>query len=165
MNEIPSIWRTELWHPLSVHFPIAILSFASVVGMAYLLFKKRDFAPYLRFTLSLLLWCGVALFWLAFLTGQEAYSIVVRQICDPHVLKNHLFWAYISGASFSLATALDILVRLISLKFKNWLVIGSVVLMVGGSVCIAYVGHLGARLVYQQAAGVYQPSENCIEFE
>jgi uncharacterized membrane protein len=165
MNEIPSMWRTELWHPLSVHFPIAILSLAAVVGITYLLFKKRDFAPYLRFTLSLLLCCGVALFWIAFYTGQEAYSVVVRQICDPRVLKNHLFWAYISGASFSLAAVLDIIVRSISLRINNWLIYASVVLMLGGTVCIAYVGHLGARLVYQQAAGVYQPSENCIEFE
>ncbi|WPP50740.1 DUF2231 domain-containing protein [Catalinimonas niigatensis] len=165
MNEIPSMWRTELWHPLSVHFPIAILSLAAVIGMAYLLFKKKDCAPYLRFTLSLLLWCGVVLFWIAFYTGQEAYSVVVRQICDPRVLKSHLFWAYIAGTSFSLAALLDVMVRLVSLKFKSWITFGAIVLMLGGTICITYVGHLGARLVYQQAAGVYQPSEDCIEFE
>lgn len=35
--------------------------------------------------------------------------------------------------------------------------------MIGSGILI-YTGHLGATLVYQQAAGVHIPSEDCSEF-
>ncbi len=164
MADIPSMWRTELWHPMFVHFPLAILSLAAVLSVVYLFVRNRNFAPYLRFSLSLLLWCGVVLFWVTFYTGQLAYSIVVRTICDPTVLKDHLFWAYVSGISFSIAAVLDGLFKFSS-KFKNWFNYGSILLMVVGTFCIGYVGHLGGKVVYQQGGGVYQPSENCGEFD
>lgn len=37
-------------------------------------------------------------------------------------------------------------------------------LMLIGSGYLVYIRHLGAQLVYQQAAGVYHPSEDCSEF-
>lgn len=159
------MWRTELWHPLSVHFPIAILNLAVVVGVVYLLFKNSNFAPYARFSLSLLLWCGVVLFWIAYYTGELAYTVVVREICDPTVLKDHLYWAYVTGISFSVAAAMDMLPRFFLSRFKRWFLYTSVLFMVAGGICLGYVGHLGAKLVYQQGAAVYQPSEDCYEFE
>jgi hypothetical protein len=33
-----------------------------------------------------------------------------------------------------------------------------------GAMLTGYIGHLGAKLVYQQSAAVYQPSEDCSEF-
>ena len=39
-----------------------------------------------------------------------------------------------------------------------------VFLLLAGSGTLAYVGHLGAELVYQQAAGVNIPSKDCSEF-
>jgi len=38
------------------------------------------------------------------------------------------------------------------------------ILVITGSGFLSYTGHLGAGLVYQQAAGVYTPSEDCNEF-
>ncbi|MFO7869349.1 MAG: hypothetical protein R6U95_08650 [Bacteroidales bacterium] len=29
--DLPELWRTEMWHPLSVHFPLAIL----LIGTAF----------------------------------------------------------------------------------------------------------------------------------
>ena len=165
MEGVPSIWRTELLHPLSVHFPIALLSLSALVGIAFFIFHSRNFAPHLRFSMSLLLWCGIVLFWLAFYTGQEAYTIVVRTLCDPTVLKDHLYWSYVSGYIFSAATVLDIIRMFTASKLKTWFNIAVLVLLLGGTVAISYVGHLGASVVYQQAGGVYVPSEDCGEFE
>ena len=106
------MWRTELWHPLFVHFAIGILIISSAVGLAWLVFRKKTFASNLRFTLSLLLWTGIVFFWITFLTGQEAYNVVVRTICDPPVLKDHLWWAQFSAYLFSTATAADIASRI-----------------------------------------------------
>ncbi|MDQ8184299.1 hypothetical protein [Pelagicoccus sp. SDUM812002] len=107
MDSIPSMWRTELWQPLSVHFPIALLSLAAAVAIALPFFRKRKPFSSLRFTYSLLLWSGLLAFWIAFYTGQLAYDVEVRRLCDPGVLKKHLRWSYISGIFFSIAALCD----------------------------------------------------------
>lgn len=165
MLQIPSMWRTELWHPLSVHFPIAILTLAAICGVFFLLLARRSFAPFLRFTTSLLLISGTLLFWAAYFTGDMAYEVVVRTICDPNVLKDHLFWANITGAIFSAAAVLDIARRFIPTIRTTVFTSVIVLLLVAGTATISYVGHLGATVVYQQAGGVYVPSGNCGEFE
>ena len=164
MKEPSSMWREELWHPLSVHFPIGLLLFAGLVGLLYILLQKKSFAPYLRFSFALLLWIGLILFWIAFWTGQVAYSVEVRRLCDPTVVKDHLYWAYVSGYIFSAAVALDFFSFWLK-RYRKIFIHVVIVLAIAGGGVLAYVGHLGAKLVYQQAAGVYQPSENCAEFE
>ena len=159
------MWRTELWHPLFVHFAIGILIISSAVGLAWLVFRKKTFASNLRFTLSLLLWTGIVFFWITFLTGQEAYNVVVRTICDPPVLKDHLWWAQFSAYLFSTATAADIASRIWKDKIGRVLTPIVIVLLLGGAATISYSGHLGASVVYQQGGGVYQPSEDCGGFE
>jgi uncharacterized membrane protein len=159
------MWRTELWHPLSVHFPIALLTLAALCGIAFLIFSKRTFAPYLRFTTSLLLLTGVALFWVAYYTGDQAYEVVVRTICDPSVLKDHLFWANVSGYTFSAAAVIETGRRFIPGTLRRLSTVVTILLLTAGTVTISYAGHLGATVVYQQAGGVYVPSGDCGEFE
>lgn len=165
MNEIPSMWRTELWHPLSVHFPIAFLILATVVGVGSLIFRKKETGPYLRFSLSLLLWVGIITFWWAYLTGLEAYGVVIREVCDPTVVKSHLYWAYISAWVFSAATISDVAGYFVPTKMQRYLSFFAVLLLIGGSAILLNVSHLGASLVYQQGAGVYRTSDNCAEFD
>ncbi|MFZ6050943.1 DUF2231 domain-containing protein [Halocola ammonii] len=165
MDQLPSMWRTELWHPLFVHFAIGILIISSAVGLAWLVFQKKSFASNLRFTLSLLLWTGIVFFWITFFTGQEAYNEVVRTICDPFVLKDHLWWAQLSAWVFSAATVLDVAARILKNKAGKILPVIVVLLLLGGAATISYSGHLGASVVYQQGGGVHQPSEDCSEFE
>ncbi|WP_199898069.1 hypothetical protein [Marinilabilia salmonicolor] len=49
-------------------------------------------------------------------------------------------------------------------KFQQILRTVIIALIITGTGFLVYAGHLGATLVYQQAAGVYTPSEDCIEF-
>lgn len=164
MGEIPSMWRKELLHPLFVHFPIGLLLISALVGLAAILFRKKSYADYLSFTFSTLLFIGVAFFWLTFYTGQMAYSIEVRKICDPTVLKDHLYWAYFSGYVFSIGACIEAF-RIIWKKRLFLLFLTTVAFSLGGSVTLAFAGHLGAKVVYQQGAGVYKPTTDCHEFE
>lgn len=166
MNEILAIWKTELWHPLSVHFPIAFLILSTVIGvLVYLFGKKYSFTVHLKFTMSLLLWSGTILLWLAFYTGKLAYSIEVRRICDPFVLKNHLYWANVTSFIFSAATITDVIQKIAAVKIKKWLMLVTVILMIAGSAFLGYTGHLGASLVYEQGAGVRQPASDCSDYK
>ncbi len=127
--------------------------------------RKRTLAGHLKFTMSLLLWSGTILLWLAFYTGKLAYSSEVRRICDPFVLKDHLYWANVTSFVFSGATIADIAHKFAAVNAKKWLFISSVILMVAGSVALAYTGHLGASLVYEQGAGVHAPASDCSDYK
>nr|WP_245889690.1 hypothetical protein [Christiangramia gaetbulicola] len=111
-----------------------------------------------------LLILGVLGVWVSIYTGNLADGIVSRQLCDPTVLKEHENFAYTTAWIFTAALAIDILMRFIDLIKTKIVSIVLVILMIAGSGSLAYVGHLGAELVYQQAAGVNIPSEDCSEF-
>jgi len=161
MNELPELWRTEIWHPLSVHFPLAIVLLGSFL-LVFGFFAQR---PFLNKMAKLLLVLGTVGLFLAIYTGNIADSVVSRKICDPTVLKTHEVNAYIVAWLFSIVSAMVIMEHFgFFKKFNRLLQIALVALSIIGSVFLAYTGHLGATLVYQQAAGVHIPSENCNEF-
>lgn len=161
MNDIPEFLRTEVWHPLSVHFPIALLLIATLFKCFSLFSKSKTWEN----AGSFLLYAGVVGAWISIFTGDMADGIVSRELCDPTVLKEHENSAWTLVWLFSFASVVDILrlTQIFSLKSKIIKVI-SLVLMIIGSGFLVYTGHLGAKLVYQQGAGVYQPSEDCSEF-
>ncbi|WP_291859169.1 DUF2231 domain-containing protein [Marinilabilia sp.] len=161
MAQIPDFWRTEIWHPLTVHFPIALLAFATIFLIVGYWFRKAH--P--TFTGQILLVAGTIGAWITVYTGGLADGVVSRQICDPTVLKAHENGAFTVAWLFSAASALAIIEYFgLFRKFRNLLIIGIIGLSVTGTGFLIYTGHLGATLVYQQAAGVYTPSEDCIEF-
>jgi len=168
MNELPDLWRTELWHPMIVHFPIVLLLGAAVLRIVSKFFaeEKRTF---LKNASRLSLYVGVVTAWIAIYTGSLADAIVVRDLCDPTVLEDHENAAYTLGIIFTIAALLDIpdlfswdKLSFLNKPLKEWIVIS---LLLAGSVYLGYTAHLGASLVYQQGAAVYQPTENCMEFE
>lgn len=165
MDEVPGFWRTEIWHPLSVHFPIALLLFATL-SFVISLFMKEAKERVWSFMSLILLSAGVASAWIAIYTGSLADGIVSRKICDPTVLKDHELSAYTLSILFSVALPLLFLhYKNLFSKWKKILSIFIVLIMVTGCGFLAYAGHAGAHVVYQQGGGVYHPSEDCKEFE
>jgi uncharacterized membrane protein len=161
MNQLPEFWRTEVWHPLSVHFPLAILLLASMFYLAGF-FSKKIFLENMS---KLLIVIGTIGAWIAIYTGNLAHPIVSRQICDPTGLKSHETNADIVGWIFPGASALIILDYFDFIKkIKRTVKPIILILVIAESGFLSYTGHLGAGLVYQQAAGVYTPSEGCNEF-
>lgn len=161
MESPPEFWRTVVFHPLSVHFPIVLTLLTTLFTALGLLNRK---SPFLQ-AAYLLVWLTAASTWLAVYTGNLADGEVARTLCDPTVLKDHENAAYVIAWLTTAATALATLHRYrLILRFQRWLRLSVFVLLLLSSGYVAYVGHLGARLVYQQAAGVYQPSEDCREF-
>lgn len=169
MESLPDMWRTELWHPLSVHFPIALLIIAALILLLSKLPFFGQWKERLSFSGLILLVPGTLLAWWSVYTGTLADSVVGRHVCDPTVLEDHERFAYITAYIFTGLTILELLIRLgknaILTRFKKYLTLVSIILMLAGVSSMGYVGHLGAKLVYQQGASVHQPSEDCSEFE
>lgn len=161
MNELPEFWRTEIWHPLSVHFPLSIVLLGSLIILLSSFFQKSFLASMAK----ILIVTGTLTLWLAIYTGNLADAVVSRQICDPTILKTHETNANIVGWLFSLVSSIIIIEYFGFLdKIKKLIKISIIALSIVGSGFLIYTGHLGATLVYQQAAGVYTPSEDCNEF-
>ncbi|MFD2531775.1 DUF2231 domain-containing protein [Gracilimonas halophila] len=168
MGELPDIWRTELWHPMVVHFPIVLLLGATILRLISYLFAKNK-RTFLKNTSRLSLYTGVIMAWIAIYTGTLADAIVVHDLCDPTVLEAHEHAAFTLAYIFTLATLLDLIsfipwktLALLNHHIKEWVV---VIFLVAGSIYLGYTAHLGASLVYQQGAGVYEPTVGCTEFE
>lgn len=171
MDGLPSMWRTELWHPLVVHFPIALL----LVGTALRLlggFRRRwDRLHVLAVSGRVLLGLGTIGAWAAIYTGTLADAEVARSLCDPTVVEAHEFWAYRVAWLFTAALALDAAVWPVRRTGwgQPWSERGLLALLAGclllGSVGLGYVGHLGSKLVYQQGAAVHTPAPDCKSFE
>ncbi|MDQ7916955.1 DUF2231 domain-containing protein [Mesonia sp. MT50] len=164
METLPDFWRTEVFHPLSVHFPIALF-FIALLFKSMALFSKKE-----TFSLggSILLVLGVMGSWVAIYTGDLADGVVARTLCDPTILKDHENYAYTTAWIFTAAAILDFISYFFSLQLGSlvlWIKRLTLILLLIGNGFLMYVGHLGATLVYQQAAGVYVPTEDCQEFE
>ena len=161
MDTVPSIWRTEVLHALSVHLPITALVLATVLLLAGFFIKKK----WINSAAGFLLITGTIGAWSSMLTGDAADGIVSRTLCDPTVLKDHENAALTTTILFTIASVIYVLQK-VWLKERFDVLIKSITLMIAitGTAFLMYVGHLGASLVYQQGAGTFQPSEDCSEF-
>ncbi|MEJ6980178.1 DUF2231 domain-containing protein [Pedobacter sp. P351] len=157
--------REEIWHPLSVHFPVALLLFATIIHLIALFLKERRKEMW-EFSGSLLLYSGSLLAWFSIYTGDIADGVVGRTICDPTVLKSHEIAAFTMAYLFTSASVGNLLLVFVKLNEKLLLPLKYlvVILTLAGSGYLIYTGHLGASLVYQQGAGVIKPSSDCSDF-
>lgn len=167
MSDVPDMWRIELLHPMIVHFPLALLSVGSLVWIVGRLVHREGRWGFLAPSARLMLAIGTVTVWVAIYTGDLADAAVARQLCDPRVAETHEEYALIVAAIYTAAVGID-LFALWRLKEKVWrrgsaVVVGSALIV--STALLMYVGHLGASLVYQQAAAVYQPDPLCVEFE
>jgi len=164
LGQVPGMWREELWHPMAVHFPIALLLFGVLLYVAHFLFP-RPLRAQTIFSARVLLSAGMLGAWFAIWTGERADSVVGRTLCDPLVLEAHENYAYWMAWLFTVIVVLDYSsILLKNGRFLFFLRIAFTLAFVIGAMLTGYIGHLGAKLVYQQGAAVYQPSEDCSEF-
>jgi uncharacterized membrane protein len=161
MNEVPSLWRQEVWHALSVHLPIVTLLLSTVFCILWLVTNTSNQSFFKKSTVVMLI-IGVIGAWISIYSGEFAYDMAVRKICDPQVLKDHMYWAYFAAYTYSGGlAALIIFEFFITKSLVKYLLI---LILIAGLGALLYSGHLGASLVYNQGAGTYRPSGDCSEF-
>lgn len=157
-------WYIDNWHPLSVHFPVAFLSLATILFVLALMLKG-DRKLFLKNCGTFLLYTGSVAAWISIYTGDISESAVARKICDPTVLKAHEIAAYTMAYFFSAASILNLMLHFNILTGKPVLILRYmiVLLMLAGTGYLVYVGHLGSSLVYNQGAGVKNHVVDCGE--
>ena len=108
MEKIPGMWRTELLHPLFVHFPVALLIVAAIVVVLFRLNLLHKWNHQLASSSLMLLIPGTILAWVSVYTGTLADNVVGREVCDPTVLEDHERFAYITAYLFTGVTIIEI---------------------------------------------------------
>ncbi len=160
---LPSMWRSELLHPLSVHFPIALLIVGSIFYVLSIFLKHAYFKSLRKFSF-LLIAIGTATAWISIFTGSLAEDVVGPLLCDPEIRLNHEDFSYYVAYMFTAFILFHILSETLLLKYTKFFVALNLILVLGGTASLAYTSHLGATLTYQQAAGVYNPGLECKGF-
>ena len=163
---MPDFWRKELWHPVTVHFPIALLLVATFFLLTSF-FCKSEYKKLFSNGSFFLLLLGVAGAWLGIYTGDLADGIVARKLCDPTVLKDHELAAQTMTYLFTCGAVIHVLFYFGVLRARLHVFAPYAIFacMLIGSVFLIRAGHLGASIVYQQGGGVYNHTVDCDEFK
>lgn len=158
-------WRKELWHPFVVHFPIALLLIATLF-LLISFFNRGEYERLFSKASYVLQLIGVVVVWLAIYTGDMADGIVGRKLCDPTVLKDHELAAETTAYLFTAAVVIHTMLSLNLFRSRLRKISPYVIFacMIIGSVFLVRAGHLGASVVYEQGAGVFNHAADCDDF-
>jgi uncharacterized membrane protein len=145
--------REELYHPISVHFPIAFLTLASVIAVG-VLFVPKKYVHYFELLFRFQLYVGLFCFGIVLFTGDIAADIVKYQIQKPLAIQHHEDNAYFTLYLFILVLVVDALKGILRLRWVSLIKWARLVLSVIALIFLIETGHEGAELVYDQGAGV-----------
>ncbi|PAU77046.1 hypothetical protein CK501_15105 [Halovibrio salipaludis] len=137
------------WHPVWVHFPIALLSMATVFFLLGLILSGRageNVTSAARWNLVL----GCFLLLPTLVTGYLAYNSVAHDGPGHQAMERHMTAAWVTVAVFALAAVLAWLDRR---RTRGASVLLAAVMLVG-TAAVGVTGYLGAENVYRHGLGV-----------
>jgi len=137
------------WHPIFVHFTVALLSLAVVLAIA-VLFVQSPLKEQWRTVAHWTLWFGAGISIITGLAGLYAYNTVAHDTPSHAAMTEHRNWAIVTILLFLTLAVWSILwVR----KNKPLGVVFVVCMLVSGVVLATTAWH-GAELVYRYGLGV-----------
>ncbi len=153
--------RTELIHPLLVHFPIALLVTGVVMRCTAIWAGKKPIFAFLLPASWVILFFGVLLAWSAVITGEIAREIVGPTLKNVHILDEHEMHAHITAYGFTIGLFTDWIRAffLIKLQKNGWgikrgIAIVTWFIYLFSLTNLILTGNYGATLVYEEGAAV-----------
>ncbi|MDX5332904.1 MAG: DUF2231 domain-containing protein [Gammaproteobacteria bacterium] len=140
------------WHPMFVHFTVALFVTAWLFFVASTLVRPRyhGLGGQWRDVARWVLWLG-ALFTVAtLLAGWDAYNTVDHDTPSHEAMTEHRDWALVTASVFILLTLWSVW-RAIARREEGLLFLAALTLAVG---LLAATGWRGAELVYRHGLGV-----------
>ena len=134
------------FHPVFVHFPIALLIGAGLIEVLALALRRPTLHVVSLWNLVL----GTLGAGMAFLSGEQAEELAEHAAAAHQVLQ----WHETLGRTTLIVAVLVTLLRLVTRdRLAGWLRIVSVSLMLAAVGSVAAGGYLGGRLVYEFGLG------------
>ncbi|MBX9696462.1 MAG: phosphotransferase [Alphaproteobacteria bacterium] len=137
------------WHPIFVHFTIALFSIATMLIVSSL-FIKNDFKSKLPETGYINLWLGCLFTFVTVATGFYAYNTVAHDEPSHAAMTDHRNWAFVTASIFLVLTLWSIKLYRDNKK-QNLLFIGFLVLATS---LLSITGWKGTEAVYRYGLGV-----------
>ncbi|MCU7557476.1 DUF2231 domain-containing protein [Macrococcus capreoli] len=133
-------------HPLIVHFPIALLLVGTLFELLSLKYRKQ-----LNLAGTILLALGFVSGVVAFLTGDSGERFAEMHFGDiENMVHQHEDMARNAMIMFGIAVALKCITHFTT-RYQKVLYIAVIVIAIIGSGLLAYTGHLGGQIVYENA--------------
>ncbi len=138
------------WHPVAVHFTIALLITASALFAAGTLFRTSPSGAALTTAARWNLAIGIAVTVATLATGWTAYNTVAHDAASHANMSVHLRWAVATASVFLVAGGVAWLER----RKGAGAGFALLALLAGGSGALAVTGWLGGENVYRYGLGV-----------
>ncbi|TDM39198.1 hypothetical protein ETI06_12795 [Macrococcoides goetzii] len=133
-------------HPLVVHFPIALLLVGTLFEIVSLKYRKQ-----LNLAGTILLALGFVSGVVAFLTGDSGERFAEMHFGEvENLIHQHEDMARNAMIMFGLAVALKAFTHF-NAKYQKQIYIAVIIIAIIGSALLAYAGHLGGQIVYENA--------------
>jgi uncharacterized membrane protein len=138
------------WHPLIVHFPVALLITAAGLFVAAIVMKNRPLGSSLYRAACYNLWLGTIAAAVAVATGWQAHETVMHDEAGHAAIEIHMRWAFVTLA-VSLLASLASAYSYRNKKSSKLLALGLVFL---SAITVAITGYLGGENVFRHGIGV-----------
>lgn len=148
-----------LWHPILVHFTVALLAASTFLYLVALLTKSLTWHARLVSAAELNLWIGAALTLLTVILGAVAYATVPHDEGAHELMFIHRTWGLITFAAYAVLALISIWHR----KHARYPAPLFAVAMVVAMLALAETGLRGGNLVFDHGVGVEEPSGEAAE--
>lgn len=138
------------YHPVVIHFPIALTIVAFAAALVSQLFKKRVFASQLATVSHYLLWLAAISAVVAVAFGWLAYNSVNHDDAGHIAMGMHKLWAFSTTAVLVLLALFDFKQH----QSNTIMPVYSVCLLGLSSVLVGGTGWLGGEVVFRHGIGV-----------
>ncbi|MAS87243.1 MAG: hypothetical protein CMH30_04615 [Micavibrio sp.] len=139
------------WHPILVHFTVALLSISALLYLAAYVFKKEK----LLIAARLNLWIGAAITLGTLAAGLYAYYTVAHDALSHSAMTDHRNWAFVT-------TGFIVIIALWSIwKHRDAKTIGLpfVLIFLTATAILGVTAYKGAEVVYRHGTGVMRMPE------
>ena len=138
------------WHPLFVHFTVALLIIAATIHLLSHFLPNGELASQLTIVARWNLWLGVGLTLLTVAAGWYAYNTVGHDTTSHIAMTEHRNWAMVTLALFLSVAGWEYYLTRRG-KGRGWLFTGLLVIAAGLLLSTAWHG---GELVYRYGLGV-----------
>lgn len=139
------------WHPIFVHFTVALLSISALFYLAGLVLRAPNLLVVARWNL----WIGSAITIGTVLAGFYAYNTVAHDGPSHAAMTDHKNWALITASAFGVLS----LWSLAKHRGAKSVSLGFVVLILLASGLLGVAGFKGGEVVYRHGLGVMRMPE------
>ncbi len=147
---VPAIEIIPNWHPLLVHFTIALLLTSAALFVGGVAFARRPLGAAMTLAARWNLVLGVAATFATLATGWQAYNVVRHDEPSHANMVVHMRWAFGAAALFSAGAVVAWLDR----RRPAGASVLLLAFLLTGSGALAVTGWLGGENVYRYGLGV-----------